>query len=202
VLVRPEADGSWFEAKGKDGREQSLFCQLGAGYQAKNIAAVLTSIDLLQDRFPVAETAVQKGLAEVKTLTGLRGRWDCLRRVPLTFADVAHNVPGMEELIKQIALTPHQRLHLVIGFVKDKQIDELLRLLPTDAHYYFTQASIERALPATDLAEKARQFQLIGKAFTDVNLALEAAWAAASNDDLVVVCGSIFLVGELDALRI
>ena len=119
---------------------------------------------------------------------------------PTTVVDVAHNVAGIQTLLAQIKLVNHQQLHIVFGMVKDKDIDSVLALLPTQAAYYFTQAQIERAIDANELQQKAGQHGLTGNVFAHVNEAISAAQKQAQVADLIVVCGSVFLVGEIEGI--
>jgi len=111
--------------------------------------------------------------------------------------DVAHNANGIEQLTEQIRQTKHKHLHIVLGMVKDKDIDQILRLLPKSAMYYFTKAQIPRALPEEELQKKAVVHQLKGNCYSNVNTALYAASINAKKEDMIVVCGSIFIVGEI-----
>ncbi len=171
---------------------------LMGNYQAKNLCTVLQSINLLQQNFPISEEALKNGLANVKKLTGFFGRWEVIGEAPKVVLDVAHNEPGIREMLSQLNNESFQQLHVVLGLVKDKDISGILALLPSDATYYFAQASIPRALQAQQLKEKASLFKLKGKAFMNVNEALSAAEKSAKSDDLILVCGSIFLVAEVD----
>jgi dihydrofolate synthase/folylpolyglutamate synthase len=153
---------------------------------------------LNQKGWKLDHAIVHKALRQVKKLTGLHGRWDIIHLSPLIILDVAHNEDGMHQLLEQVELTDHHELHLVIGFVKDKEIDNILSLLPKTAHYYFTQATIPRALDAESLARTAAAHGLRGKAFSEVNAALNYAKEKAGKNDLLVVCGSVFLVGEVE----
>lgn len=172
--------------------------ELSGIYQTKNLLTVLQSIDVLQDKgWDINVTHIHRGLAHTKKLTGLHGRWEIIHRQPMVVLDVAHNVNGMEQLLLQIAHTPHKNLHLIVGMVKDKDVDKVLSLLPTTANYYFTQASIPRAMPAIELMERSAVYSLQGTHFESVNFCLFSAMQKASKDDLIIVCGSIFLVGEV-----
>jgi len=172
-------------------------------YQTKNIVTVAEVVSLLNQRgFSIPETAVRSGLQNVKKLTGLHGRWDILHDEPLLVLDVGHNEGGMKEIAKQIELTAHEELHLVIGMVKDKAIENILRHLPPTANYYFTKARIPRALPETELAAKAESIGLKGKTFPEVHQALQAAVDRAHPKDLILVCGSVFLAGEVNIKEI
>jgi dihydrofolate synthase/folylpolyglutamate synthase len=134
------------------------------------------------------------------TITGLKGRWQKLRDVPLTICDTGHNADGIREVVAQISATPHRRLHFVIGMVKEKDASTILKQLPADAMYYFCQASIPRALPAELLASTAASFGLAGTIVPDVNEAIRQATTNAANDDLVFIGGSTFVVAEIDGL--
>ncbi|GAA4409810.1 folylpolyglutamate synthase/dihydrofolate synthase family protein [Nibrella viscosa] len=168
-------------------------------YQLLNLPAVLQSVFLLQ-QFPVSTEQLQNGLASVTRLTGLKGRWQVLRKNPYVVADTAHNKPGFESLLAMIPTIQHRQLHLVIGFVQDKDVESVLALLPTSAKYYLCQANTPRALAVHDLFIKAVAAGLQGQVYPDVNAALASAVAEASAEDLVVVTGSTYVVAELQAL--
>ena len=112
--------------------------------------------------------------------------------------DVAHNEDGIKQLLHQVSLCNYNKLHIVFGIVKDKDANTILSLLPKTAIYYFTKAQIQRALPEDELAEKAKAYNLKGEKYAEVNEALKSAMAKASKEDLIVVCGSVFLVGEVN----
>ncbi len=167
-------------------------------YQTKNLLTVLEAAHQLHLQGWRTDTAmIQNALPHVKKLTGLHGRWELIHEHPTVILDVGHNQDGVEQIRKQLELTDYHRLHIVIGMVKDKEIDNVLALLPQQATYYFTQAQIPRALEANVLQEKAAAYQLHGKAFPEVNGALKDAITHAHKDDLILVCGSVFLVGEV-----
>ena len=167
-------------------------------YQTKNLLTVLESCHLLKTAgFDLPEPAIAKGLQHVKKQTGLHGRWEMIQQHPRVILDVAHNENGMQEVLSQLEITTYHRLHIVLGMVKDKDVDAVLRMLPAHAVYYFTNADIFRALPGTELQALAGKYHLNGKAFANVNEALNEAKAYAHTDDLILVCGSVFLVGEV-----
>jgi dihydrofolate synthase/folylpolyglutamate synthase len=169
-------------------------------YQIKNLVTVLQAIHILSGQGWVLEpAAVHQALKHVKKLTGLHGRWEIIHTDPLIVLDVAHNEDGLRQLVRQIELTDYEELHIVMGMVKDKEIGKVLGLLPPHATYFFTQAQIPRALPAEELAEQAKAHGLQGHHYPTVELALKAAKAHARPRDLVVVCGSVFVVGEVNA---
>ena len=183
--------------KGKDNRHQ-YHLDLPGIYQTKNLLTVLEAAHQLGIQGWKTDTAtIQKALPHVKRLTGLHGRWELIQEHPAVILDVGHNVDGVAQIIRQIELTDHLHLHIIIGMVKDKEIDAVLQLLPKQAAYYFTQAQIPRALDAESLMRNAKRFDLNGNVFTDVNAALENALSHAHKDDLILVCGSVFLVGEV-----
>jgi dihydrofolate synthase/folylpolyglutamate synthase len=167
-------------------------------YQLKNLLTVLESCYQLKLKgWNLQDEIIHKALRQVKKLTGLHGRWDIIHQYPTVVLDVAHNEDGINQLLEQIEVTDHHRLHLITGFVKDKEVDRILSMLPKNAEYYFTQANIPRALEAATLLQKAEGHGLNGREYPDVNAALKDAMATAGKDDLVVVCGSVFLVGEI-----
>ena len=167
-------------------------------YQKKNLLTVLECCYQLKSTgWNIDDATIHKALKQVKKLTGLHGRWDIIHQLPTIVLDVAHNEDGIKQLIEQIELTDHHELHIIPGFVKDKEIEKILALLPDKAHYYFTQANIPRALDAESLREMAARHNLKGKNYKDVNTALTDAKTKAARNDLIVVCGSVFLVGEV-----
>ncbi len=169
-------------------------------YQAKNFLTVLTAIDILKENFSLTDTNIKQAVDHVKKLTGLHGRWEIISRHPLIILDVAHNVDGIQQLVNQIQISSYNNLHIIFGMVKDKEIEKVLALLPKQASYYFTRAQIPRALPENELLERADKFRLKGNAYSEVNEALEAARNNASADDLIIVCGSVFVVGEVNVI--
>lgn len=167
-------------------------------YQLKNLVTVLEGIKILRTReFLIPPDAVKTALANTKRLTGLKGRWDVIAEHPLTIVDVAHNYNGIKEVLSQLELLNFHHLHLIIGMVKDKEIDSILALLPKTAHYYFTKADIPRALDEALLFEKGASHGLNGSPYSDVNIAYEHALQHAAKDDVILICGSIFLIAEL-----
>ncbi len=167
-------------------------------YQTKNLLTVLESCYQLKIKgIDLPDAAIEQGLGQVKRQTGLHGRWETIHQHPRIVLDVAHNESGMQELLNQLEITTYHRLHIVLGMVKDKDVDTVIAMLPINATYYFTNAHIPRALPAGTLREKAAARGLNGHVFNDVNEALTEAQAHAHPDDLLLVCGSVFLVGEV-----
>ncbi|MFM1774621.1 MAG: hypothetical protein RJA53_231 [Bacteroidota bacterium] len=195
-------DYLWIKVLNKKTEDvQTYQLDLNGSYQAKNVQGVLGAVRILQTKgWQISNQHILDGLSHVKKNTGLYGRWQMISTSPTTVVDVAHNVAGIQTLLAQIKLVNHQQLHIVFGMVKDKDIDSVLALLPTQATYYFTQAQIERAFDATELQQKAGQHGLTGNVFAHVNEAIAAAQKQAKVTDLIVVCGSVFLVGEIEGL--
>lgn len=169
-------------------------------YQSKNLLTVLEACSVLKDmEYDIDENDIRQGLQKTKKLTGLHGRWEIIHENPTIVLDVGHNEDGIKQITQQLELTTHHDLHIIIGMVKDKEIDTVLSLLPQSANYYFTQAHIPRALPAETLKEKAGEYNLKGKVIPGVNEAIKEVRSKAHKDDLILVCGSVFLVGEVNS---
>jgi dihydrofolate synthase/folylpolyglutamate synthase len=170
-------------------------------YQTKNIISVLEAVHQLKLKsWKIKQRDIISALKKVKHLTGLHGRWEKIKDNPTVILDVAHNADGIKQLTEQLEFVSYNELHLIIGFVKDKDVANILPLLPKTAHYYFTRAQTPRALNENDLKKLAEQKKLLGKSYTDVNTALKEALTHAAKNDLIIVCGSVFLVGEINHL--
>lgn len=181
------------------GEKENYILDLNGIYQQKNLLTVLTAADKLKTLGFNLETEKSKtALLSVKRTTGLNGRWDVIEQEPMIALDVAHNEDGIKQLLHQISLCEYDILHIIFGIVNDKDANKILSLLPKNAKYYFTKAQIQRALPEDELAQKAKRYNLHGEKYTEVNKALKAALANAFKQDLIVVCGSVFVVGEVN----
>jgi len=167
-------------------------------YQIKNIRTALVAINQLnQIGFNLSEEIIKEGISKIVEQTSLMGRWQRLGDNPRIICDTGHNVAGVSEILKQLGSLEYDKLHMVIGMVDDKDIDEVLSLLPKNAVYYFTKASIPRALNEVLLKEKATKFQLNGDTYENVSEALLAAKMNADKSDLIFVGGSTFVVAEV-----
>lgn len=167
-------------------------------YQQKNIPPVLCAVEsLTQQGFFIDDNHIKEGIKNVVSKTGLLGRWQILSNKPLVIADTGHNEAGVKQVLEQIALTPHQQLHVVLGMVNDKDVSTILSLLPKIASYYFCKANIPRALDADELAKQAQQAGLKGNIYNTVADALHSARQNAAPDDLVFIGGSTFTVAEV-----
>ncbi len=176
----------------------SLQLDLTGSYQTKNVKTVLSAVEQLNALgYNISNRHISKALNHVKSLTGLRGRWDILSHDPLVICDTGHNPEGITEVMKNITATPYKQLHFVIGMVNDKDHSKVLDMLPKDAIYYFCKPDIPRGLEAESLKLKAESFGLHGLVYGDVASAFEAAKQAAGVNDLVFVGGSTFVVAEV-----
>lgn len=178
-------------------------CSLMGDYQRKNINTVMSTIDMLRNiGIEISIDAVKNGLKNVCELTGFMGRWTCLNKRPLIICDTGHNQAGLEYNISQLKnlmanRTTNARLHIVMGFVADKDIDHILQMFPSDAIYYISNAKIPRALHVDKLAERCLDIGLNYTKYPSVELAYNAALESADNNDIIYVGGSTFIVADL-----
>jgi dihydrofolate synthase/folylpolyglutamate synthase len=177
--------------------------QLRGDYQRMNLGGVLVAIEELNRKgFAISQQHIADGLANTISLTRLNGRWQRLNDKPLVICDTGHNEAGIREVLSQIHKQKFEKLHMVWGMVGDKDPGRVLSLLPKNAHYYFCQAKIPRAMGAAELHEKARAYQLEGEIVADVNRAIAAAKRNCSIDDMIFIGGSTFVVGEIEGLGV
>lgn len=175
-----------------------LKLDLTGTYQQKNVLTVIQSIlELRENGFNIDDKAIFEGLQDVKKISGLKGRWQTIQKKPLIICDTGHNEAGISEVIKNIATVKFEKLHMVIGMVKDKDISSVLELLPQNGTYYFCAPKLERALAAQDLAILAQEKGLHGNVFSSIKEALAAAINQANEQDLIFVGGSTFVVAEI-----
>ena len=179
----------------------TLDSELSGDYQVRNAATVLTAIDQLKALgVSITEDAVHKAFATVNETTGLAGRWMAIGKRPLVICDTGHNIGGWQYLSKQLEATAAASkgcLRMVIGFVKDKDIRHILGIMPRNAKYYFTQASIPRALNACELKALGQEAGLDGTSHNNVVETYHMALGEAQADDVVFVGGSTYVVAEL-----
>ena len=181
---------------------ESFELDLNGLYQKKNLCTVLCAEGILMEQgFLIDNKAEKNALANSKKITGLHGRWDVIRQQPAIILDVAHNEDGIKQVLEQISAIGYQphAIHFVTGMVNDKDVNKALSLLPKEATYFFTNAHSPRAMSHNQLKERAAEFGLNGDSFDDVNVAIAAALVKAKPDELIIVCGSVFVVGEVDA---
>jgi dihydrofolate synthase/folylpolyglutamate synthase len=188
------------EVARKDKSDHQVYrLELPGIYQTKNLLTVLETCSQLQQMgWKIDEADIKRGLEKTKELTGLHGRWEVIHQFPLTVLDVGHNEDGIRQILEQVEITDHDHLHIVLGVVKDKELEKILSLFPSLATYYFTQAKIPRAMESHALKQAAEKFELDGEVYADVNEAIKAARTNAGKRDMILVCGSIFLIGEVE----
>ena len=172
--------------------------QLGGYCQVKNTQTILTAVRILQEKgYHIEKEHVYQGFAEVCLLTGLMGRWQILQEQPKMICDTGHNKAGIEYIVKQLSAQEYRQLRIVLGMVNDKDISGVLAMLPKEATYYFTKASVSRALSEEKVKELAQQAGLQGNTYPNVEEAVQAACSEAHPDDLIFVGGSTFIVADL-----
>ena len=171
-------------------------------YQIKNTRTILTALPLLKKAgYHIDEQSVRNGFAHVCELTGLMGRWQKLQDTPTLICDTGHNVGGITYIAEQLKQQNYRHLHIIIGMVNDKDVSGVLALLPKDATYYFTKASVKRALPEEELCKLAAKAGLQGSCYPNVPAAVTAAQEKSHPEDFIFVGGSSFIVADLLANR-
>lgn len=174
--------------------------ELQGVHQALNAATVMKAVEVLRHSFDIPDSAVAQGFEHVTELTGLFGRWSRIGSEPLTIADTGHNCGGWEQIAKTINSQQAQHKALVIGFVADKDLSPIFKIikgLKGDVRLWFAQPSAPRGLAADDLAAKASESGLTGTVCPDVNTALAQARIWAGPEGFVLVAGSNFLIADL-----
>ncbi|MBN1117733.1 MAG: bifunctional folylpolyglutamate synthase/dihydrofolate synthase [Bacteroidales bacterium] len=173
---------------------------LGA-YQYKNIRTCIKALEVTKNLIPVTENDIIEGLKQVRTTTGLMGRWQEMAYNPLVVCDIAHNEAGIREIVNQLENSAYKKLHMILGFVNDKEIGKILEILPKDAKYYFTRADIPRSADPSMVADLASKCKLIGNIYNDVGSAYHNAIQSADAEDLIYIGGSTFIVADYLALE-
>lgn len=170
---------------------------LVGNYQQKNVKTILKAAEFLENIYPkINENIVHQALTQTKKLSGLRARMEFFSYKGLNFLlDVAHNIGGISDLLEFFQDFPKEHLHFIIGFVNDKDVDPILALFPKESHYYFTQPRVERALNSEILKTKAHSLGLNGNHFNNFEEIMNCI-KKLNNNDLIVICGSCFLVGD------
>jgi len=167
-------------------------------YQEKNCVTVMQAIEILKTmEMPFNDYTVAKAFQNVRGLTHFRGRWEILNQKPLTIADTGHNAHGLNLVIQQLKREKYNKLHIVFGMVKDKDLKPVIELLPKDATYYFCQANLPRALESETLKQECKLLGLYGEAYSSVIAAYQAAQKNSSQHDLIFIGGSTFVVAEV-----
>lgn len=178
-----------------------LELELTGFYQCKNILGVLSALKILKNSgWLLSEKAIYDGLSATSSITGLKGRWQVLNARPFMVCDTAHNPSGLANTIAQFMSIPAAKRTFILGFVGDKDVTAILKLLPSDASYYFCQPGNMRALPAELLAKQAQEAGITGIVERDVNKAMTLAMASASAEEAIYVGGSTFVVADIENL--
>lgn len=170
-----------------------LSSDLKGSYQKKNIQTATIALSKLN----INRHVIELGLRKVISNTGIQGRWQILSKKPLIISDIAHNQEGLDYVIPQIKTQNFRRLHLVLGFVKDKAVKKLLKKFPSSALFYFAAPNIPRALPIKELENFGIKLNLNFEIFSSVPKALNKAKLTAKADDLIYIGGSTFVVAEI-----
>lgn len=172
--------------------------ELNGTYQEKNANTILHAVTELRKQGIVkCDDSIKKGFSNVCEMTGLMGRWQKLKESPLVICDTGHNVGGWQYLAKQIAAQHCKKCRIVFGMVDDKDINNVMELLPQNASYYFTKATTHRAIPEAKVAELGLLHNLKGKEYPTVKKAYDQALADADTDDFIFVGGSSYIVADL-----
>ncbi|MBS3738866.1 bifunctional folylpolyglutamate synthase/dihydrofolate synthase [Mesohalobacter halotolerans] len=167
-------------------------------YQRKNQQTVLQAVEILKTKnWKISNKAITTGLSQVVKNTGFQGRWQILSQHPLCIADTAHNLEGIKYVVKQLQTLSYKNLHMVMGFVNDKDVKSLLKLLPQEAKYYFSAPNIPRAKSVEDLKLELEHLSIKKQFFWSLKEAFEVAKSQAQPKDVIFVGGSIFTVAEL-----
>lgn len=175
---------------------------LAGDCQVKNANTALHAIHALQGLgLSISQEAIEAGFTNVCKITGLMGRWMVVNHSPRTVCDTGHNAGGVQYIVHQLAKEKYHKLHIVLGFVSDKDVTHILEMFPRYATYYFTNASIPRSMPAKDLYALASVHDLEGNYYPSVSEAYRAAQEAATADDMIFVGGSTFVVADFLASR-
>lgn len=165
-------------------------------FQEKNIKTALYTLFCLKNIFDIQEENLQTFFPRLSTLTKYMGRWQILGQNPTIIADSAHNVAGIQYVLKKLEEIRQGNIHFVLGFVNDKDISSVLQQFPKEARYYFAKANIPRGMETNALKELAAKTDLRGRAYSSVKNALKAARRHADKNDIIFIGGSIFVVAE------
>ncbi|CAM1370282.1 Tetrahydrofolate synthase [Tenacibaculum litoreum] len=176
--------------------EKNYRTDLLGDYQKNNVTTAVIAIQQLKG-FTITEENIKRGVLNVVKNTNLKGRWQVLQEYPKVVCDTAHNKEGLFYTLKQLKKENYKQLHIVLGVVSDKDLNEILPMFPEKAKYYFCKPNIPRGLSAEELQEQAKVFGLRGEVFCSVNEAFEKSRALASKEDVIYVGGSTFVVAEI-----
>lgn len=166
-------------------------------YNARTVLEAIKVLNGLQLKYTISDKSITNGLQKVVRNTGLLGRWQILNEAPLIICDTAHNEHALNRVVAQIEKQKYHRLHIVLGMVSDKEIEDILAILPKEACYYFCSPAINRAIDAIELQKIAHTYNLKGEAYGSVKLAYQAALEGSTKEDMIFIGGSNFVVSEI-----
>ena len=175
---------------------ETYISDLVGDYQIQNSKTAVAAIKILKG-YQVSKENITNGLLNVVKNTNLKGRWQVLQEHPKVICDTAHNKEGLSIVLKQLKKQPFKKLHIVLGVVADKKLETVLPLFPSSADYYFCKPAISRGLSEAVLEANAKKFNLLGKKYSSVKLALKSALLNANQEDIIYVGGSTFVVAEI-----
>ena len=175
---------------------ESYLSDLLGDYQIQNLKTAVAAIKILKG-YQVSKENIKNGLLNVVKNTNLKGRWQVLQEHPKVICDTAHNKEGLAIVLNQLKKQPFKKLHIVLGVVADKKLETILPLFPGSADYYFCKPAISRGLSEAVLEANAKKFDLVGKKYSSVKLALKSALLNANQEDIIYVGGSTFVVAEI-----
>jgi dihydrofolate synthase/folylpolyglutamate synthase len=196
ILLEKDGFNMTFSTKSNDNVSRKYITKLAGMYQLNNYRTIITACQQIGKEI-FTDGIIKDGIENCVENTGFLGRWQVLRHRPLCIADVGHNVSGIQFNIEQLLQIPHEKLHIVFGTVNDKDITQILSILPKQAQYYFCKANIPRGLDQQKLADAASEFELNGKAYSSVKRAYNAARKTSRKNDLIFIGGSTFTVAEV-----
>lgn len=176
--------------------DKSYKTDLLGDYQQKNTKTAVAAIKKLTG-FKISTENIENGLLNVVKNTNLKGRWQILQEHPKVICDTAHNKDGLSIVLDQLKKETFKRIHFVLGVVSDKKLEEVLPLFPKEAAYYFCKPAIPRGMSEVVLQENAKEFGLIGKKYSSVEVAFKNALLNANQEDIIYVGGSTFVVAEI-----
>lgn len=198
VAVEKEAPISFAEDLSFD---EIPLSDLQGAYQVKNVKGVLATLEILKEQgWNITVGSTQLGLSQVQANTGLKGRWQQLNSHPLTICDTGHNKEAFQYIIDQISRQIYNNLYMVLGFVKEKDLNPILTMLPENAKLIFCEPKIPRALLIDELKAKTSHLKQELDYVQDVNEAIELAKSKAAADDMIYIGGSTFVVAEIEGL--
>ena len=175
---------------------ETYISDLVGDYQIQNSKTAVAAIKILKG-YQVSKENIKNGLLNVVKNTNLKGRWQVLQEQPKVICDTAHNKEGLSIVLKQLKKQPFKKLHIVLGVVADKKLETILPLFPSSADYYFCKPAISRGLSEAVLEANAKKFNLVGKKYSSVKLALKTALLNANQEDIIYVGGSTYVVAEI-----